>query len=40
MTECRVLLLPAMNPKDMPFDGKRMFWGGFKQIVALRRAAH
>ena len=24
-----------MNPKDMPFDAKRMFWGGFKEIVAL-----
>jgi uncharacterized protein YbaA (DUF1428 family) len=24
-----------MNPKTMPFDGKRMFWGGFKEIVAL-----
>ena len=22
-----------MDPKDMPFDGKRMFWGGFKTIV-------
>ena len=22
-----------MNPKNMPFDGKRMFWGGFKAIV-------
>jgi uncharacterized protein YbaA (DUF1428 family) len=21
------------NPKEMPFDGKRMFWGGFKVIV-------
>ncbi len=21
------------NPKNMPFDGKRMFWGGFKVIV-------
>ncbi len=21
------------NPKKMPFDGKRMFWGGFKSIV-------
>ena len=20
---------------DMPFDGKRMFWGGFKEIVRL-----
>ena len=26
--------LAAMcNPKNMPFDGKRMFWGGFKTIV-------
>ena len=22
-----------MDPKKMPFDGKRMFWGGFKPIV-------
>ena len=22
-----------MDPKSMPFDGKRMFWGGFKEIV-------
>ena len=22
-----------MDPKDLPFDGKRMFWGGFKPIV-------
>ncbi len=22
-----------MDPKNMPFDGKRMFWGGFKGIV-------
>ncbi|HOP19139.1 MAG TPA: DUF1428 domain-containing protein [Parvularculaceae bacterium] len=22
-----------MDPKDMPFDGKRMFWGGFKTVV-------
>jgi len=22
------------DPKNMPFDGKRMFWGGFKSIVA------
>lgn len=21
------------DPKSMPFDGKRMFWGGFKAIV-------
>ena len=24
-----------MDPKKMPFDGKRMFWGGFKAIVEL-----
>ena len=24
-----------MDPKNMPFDGKRMFWGGFKPIVQL-----
>jgi len=22
-----------MDPKKMPFDGKRMIWGGFKSIV-------
>lgn len=25
--------LAAMAPDTMPFDGKRMFWGGFKTIV-------
>ena len=24
-----------MDPKMMPFDGKRMFWGGFKSLVSL-----
>lgn len=24
-----------MDPKAMPFDGKRMFWGGFKSFVVL-----
>lgn len=24
-----------MGPENMPFDGKRMFWGGFKTIVEL-----
>jgi uncharacterized protein YbaA (DUF1428 family) len=28
-------LADMMNPKTMPFDGKRMFWGGFKPIVQL-----
>lgn len=27
--------LADMDPKRMPFDGKRMFWGGFKTIVEL-----
>ncbi|QWT20325.1 DUF1428 domain-containing protein [Bacillus sp. NP157] len=26
-------LAKYMDPKSMPFDGKRMFWGGFKPIV-------
>jgi len=28
-------LAAFMDPKKLPFDGKRMFWGGFKPIVAL-----
>ena len=28
-------LAHMMNPKSMPFDGKRMFWGGFKPLVSL-----
>jgi uncharacterized protein YbaA (DUF1428 family) len=24
-----------MDPKRLPFDGKRMFWGGFRPIVEL-----
>lgn len=24
-----------MDPRKMPFDGKRMFWGGFKPMVAF-----
>ena len=24
-----------MDPKFMPFDGKRMFWGGFEVLVEL-----
>ena len=26
-------LAHMMDPKKLPFDGKRMFWGGFKSIV-------
>ena len=28
-------LAAMMDPKAMPFDGKRMFWGGFRTIVEL-----
>jgi uncharacterized protein YbaA (DUF1428 family) len=27
--------LASMDPKTMPFDTKRMMWGGFKPIVQL-----
>jgi uncharacterized protein YbaA (DUF1428 family) len=27
--------IAAMDPKSMPIDGKRMFWGGFREIVGL-----
>jgi uncharacterized protein YbaA (DUF1428 family) len=26
-------LASMMDPKSLPFDGKRMFWGGFKVMV-------
>jgi len=28
-------LKPMMDPKAMPFDARRMFWGGFKVMVDL-----
>jgi uncharacterized protein YbaA (DUF1428 family) len=28
-------LAAFMDPKKLPFDGKRMFWGGFKPIVTM-----
>ena len=28
-------LASMMDGKNMPFDGKRMFWGGFKTMVSL-----
>jgi uncharacterized protein YbaA (DUF1428 family) len=27
--------IASMDPKSMPFDAKRMFWGGFKSIVEM-----
>lgn len=29
------LLKEAMDPSKMPFDGRRMFWGGFESIVGI-----
>lgn len=31
--------MKEMEGKPMPFDGKRMFWGGFKEIVRVAAAA-
>ena len=28
-------LAAMMDPKKLPFDGKRMFWGGFKTLIEL-----
>lgn len=28
-------LADTMDPKKLPFDGMRMFWGGFKTILEL-----
>ena len=36
----KVMTDPRMavyGPHNMPFDGKRMFWGGFKAMVSARR---
>jgi uncharacterized protein YbaA (DUF1428 family) len=27
--------MASMGAESMPFDGKRMFWGGFKSIVEI-----
>jgi uncharacterized protein YbaA (DUF1428 family) len=29
-------LAAMMSGKNMPFDGKRMFWGGFKTMIASK----
>jgi hypothetical protein len=28
-------LSKMMDPKQKPFDGKRMYWGGFKSVVEI-----
>ena len=25
----------SMEPSNMPFDGKRMFWGGFETVIGI-----
>lgn len=30
-------LAKMMDPKKMPFDGIRMFWGGFKVFIRLKK---
>lgn len=29
--------MTGIKPKDLPFDGLRMFWGGFKEIISVAR---
>jgi uncharacterized protein YbaA (DUF1428 family) len=37
----KIMADPEMQPSgEMPFDGKRMFWGGFKPFVNTLEAAH
>lgn len=28
-----------MNPKNLPFDGMRMFWGGFKSFISKTKSS-
>jgi len=32
-------LKSSMDPSKMPFDGKRMFWGGFRTITGIGAGA-
>jgi uncharacterized protein YbaA (DUF1428 family) len=34
LTDACHLRKVMMDPKAMPFDGKRMIWGGFKVVVS------
>jgi uncharacterized protein YbaA (DUF1428 family) len=38
----KIMADPTMQPgaEPMPFDGKRMFWGGFEPIVEVGALAH
>jgi uncharacterized protein YbaA (DUF1428 family) len=35
MADPRMAFMETTDPKDWPFDGQRMFWGGFKPMVSL-----
>jgi uncharacterized protein YbaA (DUF1428 family) len=30
-------LAHLMNPKNLPFDGGRMFWGGFRSMISFNK---
>ncbi len=30
---CLLYAMAMMDPSAMPFDAKRMFWGGFKSMI-------
>jgi uncharacterized protein YbaA (DUF1428 family) len=38
----KIMADPEMQPgsEPMPFDGKRMFWGGFEPIVEVKEPVH
>jgi uncharacterized protein YbaA (DUF1428 family) len=35
ITDPRLAFMEHADPATLPFDGQRMFWGGFKPIVSL-----
>ena len=35
MADPRLAFMEHADPANLPFDGQRMFWGGFKPIVSL-----
>ena len=35
MADPRMAFMTRADPANLPFDGPRMFWGGFKPIVSL-----
>ena len=37
ITDPRMAFMEHADPATLPFDGQRMFWGGFKPLVSLDR---